>query len=654
MSNNYYLDLLYKKVMELKKVLKEAEEKEYSSEQIKYLISGYIITLDSILEIGISDLHSSELDDLTSLIYYTRQKAVHYGYFNGLHNISDIANKIIDLTESLYENEKKFHSALLSTSNYLDRQDNNIVIKSSQNIRSSQNFYHLTSLDGTKELCIPLTEVFTLTKKSKEKVSNYIINTDSPVSLFTLKDGQRTEYIEINDNELKNFIKENFTFVDENYSKHTETIGKIINSFLTDPINSIQIMEYASNEQFCKNTIEVIKEFILERTMFDAYIEHYHLIKDKYSINKMQKADYTKLQNNFRKNILQYTTQKDAFFINMTLQRTKYYLNILHDEYGTFELPPQILCPILIQLFETGPKHFSSQFISSSPEFKKCYSNLLRYRQIFSHYLLDGKEYKDNVNKFRDEFLSFVNILDLIDLNDVRIPVAENYETYSILERNKKDFFNYKHEQYLRIEDNSYIGKKIFYSSKNPTSENLIAIIPYGNNASNTLYYEKDAYDYLKPLYTYDENTGKKSYIPVSKHALGDTKQVKIDFNLSNLFKAYSILKKVKPKGDITIHFVARDENDHYSHYDHLENVILRFFIQGYLPAELLRKTSLNLNSASQGILTLIDENGKTIANIINNKKRTSPYSEENKDEKSFFSRIDHINHNFSKRRHSR
>ena len=654
MSSNYYLDLLYKKVMELKKILKDSENKGYSSEQIKYLISGYIVTLDSILEIGISDLHSSELDDLTSLIYYTRQKAVHYGYFNGLHNISDIANKIIDLTESLYENEKKFHSALLSTGNYLDKQVNNLVIKNSPNIRMSQNFYHLTNSDETQEICIPLKDVFTLTKKSKEKISNYIIDTNSSVSLFYLKDGQRVQYQEINADDLKRFIRENFTVVDENYNKHNETIGKIINSFLTDPINSIQIMEYASNEQFCKNTIDVIKEFILERTMFDAYIEHYHLIKDKYSVNKMQKTDYAKLQNNFRKNILQYATQKDAFFINMTLQRTKYYLSILKDDTGTLNVPPQMLCPILIQLFETGPKHFSSQFISSSPEFKKCYSNLLRYRQIFSHYLLDGKEYKDNVNKFKDEFLSFVNILELIDLSDIRIPVSENYETYSLLERNKKDFFNYKHEQYLRIEDNSYIGKKIFYSSKNPISDNLIAIIPYGNNASNTLYYEKDAYDYLRPLYVYDENTGKKSYIPVSKEALGDTKQVKIDFNLSNLFKAYSILKKVKPKGDITIHFVASEENDHYSHFDHLENVILRFFIQGYLPVELLRKTSLNLNSADQGIITLIDEKGKTIANIINNKKRTSPYSQENKDEKSFFSRIDHINHNFSKRRHSK
>ena len=469
-----------------------------------------------------------------------------------------------------------------------------------------------------------------------------------------MKDGSRTGYKEIQGEELRQFIWENFTVIDENYNKHNETIGKIINSFLNDPINSIQIMEYASNEQFCKNTIDVIKEFILERTMFDAYIEHYHLIKDKYSLNKMQKTDYTKLQHSFRKNILQYITQKDAFFIDMTLQRTKYYLNILNNQYDPSQLPPQILCPILIQLFETGPKHFSSQFISSSPEFKKCYSNLLRYRQIFSHYLLDGKSYNDNVNKFRDEFLKFVGILELVDLNGVHIPAAENYEVYSLLERSKKDFFNYKHEQYLRIEDNSYIGKKIFYSSKNPHSENLIAIIPYGNHASNTLYYEKDAYDYLRPLYVYDENTGKKSYIPVSKQALGDTKQVKIDFNLSNLFKAYSILKKVKPKGNITIYFVASDENDHYSHYDHLENVILRFFIQGYLPSELLRKTNLNLNSANQGIITLTDENGKTIANIINNKKRTSPYIEENKDDKSFFSRIDHINHNFSKRRHSR
>ena len=112
MNNNYYLNLLYKKVMELKKILKELENKDCTVEYKKYLISGYIITIDSILEIGISDLHSPELDELTSLIYYTRQKAVHYGYFNGLHNIEDIATSIIDLVEKNYKNEKDFANRL--------------------------------------------------------------------------------------------------------------------------------------------------------------------------------------------------------------------------------------------------------------------------------------------------------------------------------------------------------------------------------------------------------------------------------------------------------------------------------------------------------------------------------------------------------------
>ena len=106
MEKNYYLGLLQKKVQELKKVLEKLEKENVSDEYKKYLISGYIITLDSILEIGISDLHSSDLDELTSLIYYTRQKAVHYGYFNGIHNIEDIADRIITLTDTSYEETK--------------------------------------------------------------------------------------------------------------------------------------------------------------------------------------------------------------------------------------------------------------------------------------------------------------------------------------------------------------------------------------------------------------------------------------------------------------------------------------------------------------------------------------------------------------------
>ena len=84
-----------------------------------------------------------------------------------------------------------------------------------------------------------------------------------------------------------------------------------------------------------------------------------------------------------------------------------------------------------------------------------------------------------------------------------------------------------------------------------------------------------------------------------------------------------------------------------------LENVILRFFIQGYLPIELLRKTKLNISNSSKGIISLIDERGTTIANIFNCNKYTIP-QDSTKDEKNFFSRIDDINHSLNKRRHSK
>ena len=139
----------------------------------------------------------------------------------------------------------------------------------------------------------------------------------------------------------------------------------------------------------------------------------------------------------------------------------------------------------------------------------------------------------------------------------------------------------------------------------------------------------------------------------MSKHALKGAREVKIDFNLSNLFKAYTVLKKVKANGDIAIYFPASKENDNYAHYDSLDNVILRFFTQGYLPIELLRKTKIVTSSSNQGFVSITDESGKVIANVINRKKYTNPI-DAHKDEKRFFSRIDDINHNFSKRRHSK
>ena len=297
MEKTYYLNLLYAKVKELKELLDNIDSEDYSDEHKKYLISGYIITLDSILEVGISDLHSTKLDELTSLIYYTRQKAVHYGYFNGLHNIENIANEIIQLTELYHKEEQEYYSSLINSNNF-ELTCNNVLIKDSPNISSIPSFYKFKSSDGSKDLLIPSKKVFSLTKKNKDKISNYIIDLDAIGSLCTYEDGSIVSYEEITQDQLKEFISSNFHVVEENFNKHNKTISKIITNFIKDPINSVLIMEYASNEQFCRNTIDVIKEFILERKMFDAYIECFQLIKTKYSFDRMQKTDYVKLQRN--------------------------------------------------------------------------------------------------------------------------------------------------------------------------------------------------------------------------------------------------------------------------------------------------------------------------------------------------------------------
>jgi len=650
-NSNYYLSLLNKKVKELKKVLKELEDENYSYDYKKYLISGYIIMLDSILEIGIGDLHSVNMDELTSLIYYTRQKAVHYGYFNGLHNIEDTANRIIELTEQNFEKEQEYYKNLFDLNT--DYVCNNVVIKNSNHIEDDIYFYKFKSKDGKQVLCVPLKRIFKLTERNKEKIDSYIIDTTNPVALYTFEDNAMQNYKEIYSDEIKEFFRNNFSIENEDYNEHNVTMQTIIDSFVTDPINSIQIMEYSSDEQFCKNTIEVIKEFITENSLLKMYIDHHHLIKDKYSLNKMARTDFTKLQKIFRGNISNHLTHKDIFFIETTMRRAKFYCDVLQDNTQSFNFAPEVLSTVLIQLFEIGPKHFSTKFINSSPELKKCYNTLLRYRQVFSHYVLTGKEYKDSLENFKKEFLGFIMCLHCIDLSQADAAVREEYHTYNLIERDKSDFFNYKHEQYLRVSNDTYVGKKIHYSSHNPKSKSLIAILPGGNNSANILYYKKDANDYLTPKFTIDEKSGKKNYIHALNKPIKGTKEAKIDFNLTNIFKAYFKLRKLKNNSDISIFFAPCEENGNYAHYDDIETVILRFFNQGYLPIELLQKTKLDCSKCDRGIITLLNEKDNVIASIVNKQKKHFDVNSK-KDEKGFFSRIDDINHDFSKRRHKK
>lgn len=647
---NYYLKLLYKKVQELDSVLKSLDSDETDDEYKKYLIAGYIVTLSSILEVGIGDLHSEKFDELASLIYYTRQKVVHYGYFGGLNDIENsIENVFYLLSEENYKEEQEYYNNLLA----FDREYevNNVVIKYSSRITDDDLFYKFESNEGKSVLFIPKQNLFLLTKKNSDKVVSYVIDTSSSAILYS--DGS-SKVKEISNEEIKQFFRENFQVESENYNEHNLVMYNIINSFASDPINSIQIMEFASDEQFCRNTIEVIKDYIFNKSMYFSYIDNNYLIKDKYSLNKMQKADYSKLLKDLKQNSHKYLDEKDVFFINMTIKRAKHFAKLLSDYELDSSFKPEALSIALIQMFESGPKHFSNKLISSSPEFKKCYSNLLRYRQIFSHYLLSSKEYRDGIEKFRQEFINLIKVLQTLDLNAIQTPMKEDVLPYVTIERSKNNFFNYKHEQFLKVDRSNYIGKKILYSSHNSQSKSLIAILQGGNHIANTTYYEKDKNGNLTPKYIFDEKKGKKVLANALNTPLKKTKEVHADLSLSYLFKAFFLLKKASNKScKLTINFHPFEENSNFAHKDDLEMVILRFFNQGYIPDELLQKVHLDLSHVNKGYIDLANENGEIIATIINEKKCAFKYNNYSVDEEDHFSRIDNIAHDFSKRRHN-
>lgn len=649
--DNYYLKLLYNKTKELEKAL-QIEDTEENEEYKNYLLAGHIITLSSILETGIGELHSSNLDSLASLIYYTRQKVVHYGYFNGMDDIEYAAKTIVQLAESTYEEERKYYERLFSTE--LPTESNNLVVKNCSNITDDKHFFKFKSKDNKQVLCVPPKNIFFLTKKNSDKVISYIVDTSHPAALYTYDQDNLENFKEVNNGEIKKFLKNNFQIEAEDYNEHNIVMQNIIHSFVSDPINSIQIMEFASDEQFCRNTIEIINDYMFKNSMHAAYISNNYLIKDKYSLNKMQKTDYTKLLKDFKSNSSKYVDEKDVFFIDVTIKRAKEFLYLLSESDINSEFKPEALSTILIQLFESGPKHFSNRLISSSPEFKKCYSNLLRYRQIFSHYILTNKEYRDGIEKFRNEFLGLIKILQVMNLNNIEKPMSGDPHHYVCIERKKEDFFNYKHEQFLKISRDDYIGKKILYSSHNPQSKSLIAIFQGGNNIANTLYYKKESNGDLVPKYSIDENTGKKSHMNALSHPIKGSKTFKADFSLSYLFKAYFDLRQLSSKSSsITINFHSSNSNSEFAHKDDLEMVILRFFNQGYLPAELLQEVKLDTSHLSKGYIHVLDKKNNGIATIINERKCNFKHGTYNVDSIDHFSRIDNIAHDFSKRRHS-
>lgn len=660
-SNNYFLNLLKSKCASLEKLL-TIDDDTVSEEEKTYAIAGLIVQLSSIIEIGIGDLHSSNFDDITSIIYYTRQKIVHYGYFNGLKNIQSIGQNIVDLFNTNYNEEQKYFSALFQQKKH--KAPSNIVLKPSNLIEKDNHFYKFYSKDKKQVLYVPIKSVFTLNCKGKEKPSSFIVDTNYDLACYSLSNSNTTPYVNkendnfeyeisnyksLNSNEIKDYLTKNYIILHEDFEDHTISMETIINSFITDPLNSIQIIQYHSDDQFCKNTVDVIKDFMFNNTMNEGYIDSNYLIKDKYSLSKMPATDFSKLRKELVKPCYDKINEKDIFFVDCTINRFNYFTKLFDSP--NLDLDPKALSVVLIQLFESGPKHFSSNFINSNLEFKKCYNNLLRYRQVFSHYVISNKEFSNTVNKFFKEFSNFVQILQNLNLNSIKKPMLGLNQNYLIIERNKDNFFNYKHEQFLRIDNDKYIGKKIQYSSRLANSKSLIAILPGGNSTANTCYYKKDNADFLSPYYVYDEHSKKEVLLNLSKQPLKGTKEVSADLSLSYLFKAYYLLKRKNEKEDIDIIFLSSKTNKNTCHKDHLTQTILRYFNQGYIPLELLQKVKLDTSSLNKGVIVVLNMKDEPICKITNSKKIKNSYSSVEYDNIDFFSRTDDITHDYSKRR---
>ena len=641
---NYYLNLLYKKNLELENVLKEIDNCNLPIDYKKYLIAGYIIALDSILEKGIGNLHSYKFDEVTSLIYHARQKVLHLGYFNGLDNIEETANTIVKLVQENYDEEKKYFDNTFKDK--IKFQNNNIVIKDSPNITFEPPFFKFKSDDGEKLLCIPAKNIFTLTKGINEHIDSYIINLDKGASLYIYKNGHPDSYREIEGDEIKNFLKENFIILRENYNTHIQVMNDIIDKFLTDPLNTTRITAYNSKFDDKSDTIEVIKNFIIERTMCKSHLKYF--LSSDTSINKLINTNHSHSLRGFKYNAIRTMNDSDVFFVRMTLERANYYFNQV--DVLDPKTDPQVIKTIFIQLFESGPKYFSDHFIKCNYYFEKIYSILLKYRNIFSHLPLEEKKFIEGLDSFKKEFLEFIALLKGIDFEKVRRNVNDKYRNFVLIEREKSDFFNYKHEQFLKIDEDNYIGRKIYYSSKNPKSDKLIAVIPNNSQKNHIQCYKKDCYGNLTPIKSDADND---TYTLISNHLFDSPKKAKIDLELSALFKANRLLKRANPNKEIRIYFQACESNDYYEHNDSLDNVILRFFSQGYLPTELLQKITLDTSQSNLGLLTLLDEDNNIIAKITNNKKYFNEQTSK-KDPLDFFSRIDSISHKFNKRRHVR
>ena len=233
------------------------------------------------------------------------------------------------------------------------------------------------------------------------------------------------------------------------------------------------------------------------------------------------------------------------------------------------------------------------------------------------------------MEEFFDISKGYVSILDSLKIKKITNDEKEKMVEFVAIERMPSRFVNYKYEQYLQVDPTTYIGNKLFYSTRGSDYEKIIGLVPVDKNYDlRGTYYEKKNDTFVAK--TLKTKHGKKRNLLVSRLNYSKGKDVDFDIHLNSLLFVYAAyrgkIQGINPHelhghggNNLVIYFPAQSENGNKAHGSDLKEVISDYYQQRYLPFELAKKTRLDIgyDDNNKAFFVILDENDKEIARII-------------------------------------
>lgn len=661
-TKNVYLELLLAHSKKIDAVIKNKDN--YNTNVYNCILAGLVIQMNSIVEQCIMDFHSSSFSKVVELIYNSRQLLVHYSDYRTLKNMETISSQIIKEIKKSYKHEEKYFSRLLKFESISER--NVVVSKSRDVIYDEFNNSYIFRNDDV-EIAVSEDKVIKLQDLKKRRDVAYIVSCNQDMNYFK-KNGNDSGYYQlIGEESVLSFFVENFKVIDVNYNKHKVAIRDILDNFYKEGnyngvVTKQKVSVTGNNVPLYLDSSKVLDKFFNERIAYKQLMDERVYVNN--GVPEFGYFDFHSLKQNVKEDLERNLTRRDYFFLSKTISMFNSLNETINENKDLdSDNKHKMIITMLINWSDHTLRHFSEKFIKINPEFEDLHVKLVNYRNFFSHNILQLK--KSIEEKLIKEYLEMANgyigILNSLNIEEVNLDEGKNEVHFIAIERDTNRFISRRYEQYVQIDPMTYVGNKLFYSTKGSEYRKIVGLIVADKkHAYRGSYYERKNGEFISK--TFRTKGGRKRRVMVSKMDYSYGMDVSFDINCSDLFYLYAATKgKVDKHDNLDLHclkkkrvvvFYPSKENNYRGHSVHLEGLITDFFQQRYMPFELVKPTKIVKvkDENDKGYFQIVDAStNEVIADVVDETK-LEKYNVEH-DHKGYFT-INETIHNFRKVKH--